>query len=102
MNEELLRAPIFHTPRNPFRETNALEAFPDGGLLIHNGRIAACGDYSAVSKAHPHAPVRDLRGGYLLPGLIDTHVHFPQLRMTICACEDDVRRGQIALTDLDA
>ena len=25
--------------------------------------------------------VRDLRGGYLIPGLIDTHIHFPQLRV---------------------
>lgn len=81
MTTELLRAPIFHTPRNPFREANALEAFPDGGLLIHNGRIAACGEYGVVCKGHPDAPVRDLRGGYLLPGLIDTHVHFPQLRI---------------------
>jgi guanine deaminase len=78
---ELLRAGVFHTPRNPFREEGALESFADGGLLIRDGRIAACGDYTELHAKNPGVAVRDLRGGYLLPGLIDTHVHFPQLRV---------------------
>jgi guanine deaminase len=78
---ELLRAPLFHTPRNPFREAGALEGFPDGGLLIREGRVAACGDYSSIRGTHPEVPTTDLRGGFLLPGFIDTHTHFPQLRV---------------------
>jgi guanine deaminase len=78
---ELLRAPLFHTPRNAFRDHHALESHADGGLLIRGGRIAACGDFAAVRVAHPHAPVTDLRGGFLLPGLVDAHTHFPQLRI---------------------
>ena len=79
--DELLRAGVFHTPRNPFREEHALVTFPDGGLLVSSGRILACGDYAEIHAAHPQATVRDLRGGYLIPGLVDTHVHFPQLRV---------------------
>jgi len=78
---ELLRAPLFHTPRNPFVEQRALECHWDGGLLIREGRVAECGDYQKVAAAHPEAATTDLRGGFLLPGLIDTHVHFPQLRV---------------------
>lgn len=78
---ELLRAPIFHTPRNPFTDDRALEYHADGGLWIRRGRIAACGDYAAVRAAAGDTPTIDLRGGYLLPGLVDTHVHFPQLRV---------------------
>jgi guanine deaminase len=78
---EILRAAIFHTPGNPFIETNALAAFDDGALAIAEGRIVACGDYHEVATAHPDAAVRDLRGGYIIPGLIDTHVHFPQVRV---------------------
>ncbi len=78
---ELLRAPVFHTPVNPFLESRALECHWDGGLLIRDGRVAACGDYSALRGAHPDAPSSDLRGGFLLPGLIDTHIHFPQLQV---------------------
>lgn len=78
---ELLRAPIFHTPRNPFLHEHALECHWDGGLLIRDGRVAGCGGYQALRTAHPDAVSIDLRGGFLLPGLIDTHIHFPQLRV---------------------
>jgi guanine deaminase len=77
----ILRATVFHTPRNAFHFANALAAYPDGGLAIENGKVADCGDYSTVREAHPDAAVRDLRGGYILPGFIDTHVHFPQVRI---------------------
>jgi len=78
---ELLRAPLFHTPRNPFRQSNALENYPDGGLLIREGRVAGCGDFGGLRDAHPGVATVDLRGGFLLPGFIDTHIHFPQLHV---------------------
>src|SRR5579872_7422504 len=78
---DLLRAPLFHTPRNPFTDWRALEHYADGGLLIRAGRIAACGDYEALREAHRDASTTDLRGGFLLPGLVDTHVHFPQVHV---------------------
>ena len=77
--DQLLRAAICHTPRNPFEHDAALDYFADGGLLIRDGRVADCGDYADVRGRHPRAVVRDLRGGFLLPGFIDTHVHFPQI-----------------------
>ncbi|MBY0508001.1 MAG: guanine deaminase [Bryobacteraceae bacterium] len=70
MKDELLRGCIL-SPLVPF--------YPDGGLLIREGRIAACGDFHAIHE--PGVPVNDLRGSYLLPGFIDTHLHFPQLRV---------------------
>jgi guanine deaminase len=78
---ELLRAPLFHTPRNPFQDSTGLECFPDGGLLIRDGRVAACGHYSDIRNASPEISIVDMRGGFLLPGFIDTHIHFPQLRV---------------------
>jgi guanine deaminase len=78
---ELLRAPLFHTPRNPFLQDRALECHADGGLLIRDGRVAACGDFETIRAANPEAITTDRRGGFLLPGLIDTHIHFPQLRV---------------------
>lgn len=77
----ILRATIFHTPRNPFRAANALVSYADGALAIRDGKVVECGDYSAVARVFPDAAVRDLRGGYILPGFIDTHVHFPQVRI---------------------
>jgi guanine deaminase len=78
---EILRASIFHTPKNPFTEAQALAVFEDGGLAVENGRILSCADYSEVSAAYPDFPVRDLCRQFILPGFVDTHVHFPQVRI---------------------
>ncbi len=78
---QLVRSTILHTPRNPFTSPHALEHFPDGALLLSAGLIQATGDYATLRAAHPDAEVHDLRGGVLLPGFIDTHVHFPQGRI---------------------
>jgi guanine deaminase len=76
---QLFRATLFHTPANPFRETGALRSYGDGGLLIREGRIVASGNFDDVRRADPDAAVVDWRGGVLLPGLVDAHVHYPQL-----------------------
>ena len=78
---ELLRAPLFHTPANPFRDDRALVSHEDGGLLIRDGRIVASGDYETVRREAGDAVTVDWRGGFVLPGLVDTHVHYPQLRI---------------------
>jgi len=46
----------------------------DGDVSIRDGRIAAIGD----SLPGAHDRVIDARGGYVLPGLIQTHVHLCQ------------------------
>ncbi len=76
----ILRAAIFHTPRDPFRYGDTLEAFPDGALIVEDGRVVACGDFVPLRAQYPDAPLRDLRGGVLLPGLVDAHIHYPQVR----------------------
>lgn len=78
---ELLRATVLHTPRNPFQTADALDAYTDGAVVIADGRIAAVGDHATLAAAHPEALVRDWRGSAILPGFIDTHVHFPQTRI---------------------
>jgi guanine deaminase len=77
---ELIRATIFHTTGDPFRDAQAFVAIEDGGLLVRDGRVAACGEFAAIRATHADVPVTDWRGGYVLPGLVDAHVHFPQLR----------------------
>jgi guanine deaminase len=78
---EILRALLFHTPRSPFVEETALEAYTDGGLAIADGRILDVGPYAEIRAAQPDAAVRDWRGSIVVPGLVDTHVHFPQTRI---------------------
>ena len=38
---KILRAAIFHTPRNPFIDPNALVAYADGALAIDDGKVVA-------------------------------------------------------------
>jgi guanine deaminase len=76
----VVRAPIAHTPRDPFTDNDALETFDDGALAFApDGRILAVGDYARVTAEHPDADTIDARDAILLPGLVDTHVHFPQI-----------------------
>ena len=44
-----------------------------------DGVIVARGDLQ-TARDHPTHPVVDLRDGVLLPGFVDTHVHYPQVR----------------------
>jgi 5-methylthioadenosine/S-adenosylhomocysteine deaminase len=46
----------------------------DGDVSIRDGRIAAL----ARTIAEPHDRVVEARGGYVLPGLIQTHIHLCQ------------------------
>src|SRR4051812_31727739 len=75
----IIRARIAHTPRDPFAGKDALETFDDGALAFADGTILACGAWNDVRRAHPDADVLDRRDCVLLPGLVDTHVHYPQI-----------------------
>jgi guanine deaminase len=77
----IVRAQIAHTPRNPFAEEAALQAFSDGAIAFSDGRVVACGSWSDIRSGHPEAEVLDARDAFLLPGFVDCHVHFPQIRV---------------------
>lgn len=84
----LVRASILHFLDDPGEEGNstAWEHFSDGALFIQGGRIQKCGDWNEVLAALPSltrdsARYFDYRGKLLMPGFIDTHVHYPQLRV---------------------
>ena len=77
----LFRGTFLDTPDDPFRG-GVLRAEDDGGLLVgDDGTIAARGSFATLASAHSDADVVDVRGGLVLPGFVDTHVHYPQLRV---------------------
>jgi guanine deaminase len=77
----LLRAQLFHTPKNPFVEAGALEAFSSGALVIEGERIVAVGDETVLRRRYPDATLAGDPGSYVLPGFVDAHVHYPQVRV---------------------
>lgn len=76
----LFRARVLDTPDDPFTG-GVLRSANDAGLLVVDGVIVARGDFASVRADHPDVEAVDLREGVLLPGLVDTHVHFPQVRV---------------------
>ncbi|RDH76808.1 guanine deaminase [Mycolicibacterium moriokaense] len=62
---------------------------PDGVLVVdESGRIAYSGDYARMSGLE--AEILDCRPGFLVPGFVDTHIHFPQTY-----CVDSYGGGQL-------
>ena len=72
---------IFHLAGSPkvTESAAALVSISDGALVVgDDGKIAYCGEKSELPAEYASATVHDHRGGFLLPGFVDTHVHFPQ------------------------
>ena len=97
---------MFDTPDDPFTG-GSLRSADDAGLLVDDGVITARGDFAAVRADHPDVEVVDLRAGVLLPGLVDAHVHYPQVRamgtlgmpllewLERCALPEELRLGSV-------
>ena len=75
----LFRGTFIDTPQSPFKGHH-LRAEQDAALLVTDGVIAARGPADRLLREHPDDDVVDLREGLVLPGFVDTHVHFPQIR----------------------
>ncbi|OGQ47957.1 MAG: guanine deaminase [Deltaproteobacteria bacterium RIFCSPLOWO2_02_FULL_47_10] len=71
---------------------NKIEEFKDGALVLDShGRILACDEYGKIARGQiPPVPpflkgggggikIVDRRGSVIIPGLIDCHLHLPQL-----------------------
>ena len=79
----LLRGRIldFHACPQDEADTNAYTYIEDGAILIENGKITATGPFAQISALAPLASITDHRPNLLMPGFIDTHVHFPQVQV---------------------
>lgn len=75
----IYRATVLDTP-GELGDTDGLRAEEDCALVVHDGVIVARTDPARARAAWPDDDVVDLRDGLLLPGFVDTHVHFPQVR----------------------
>ncbi|MBX2878976.1 MAG: guanine deaminase [Granulosicoccus sp.] len=73
-----IHARLLHCLDTPdFEGSDNIEYIEDGCLLIENGRIIDCGTTSSV-KVPDAAEHIDLSDKLVVPGFIDTHIHFPQ------------------------
>lgn len=57
----------------------SLVSIPDGALVVDDsGTIAWVGPYRELPRNYASWPVTGDASAFLLPGFVDTHVHFPQ------------------------
>ncbi|WP_299471084.1 guanine deaminase [uncultured Roseibium sp.] len=72
----------FHGAPSGPDDGDAYSYIEDGALLLQNGLIAARGEFSEVEAQAPtETVVTDHRPHLILPGFIDTHIHFPQAQV---------------------
>ena len=77
-----LRGSILHFLADPGEAADAgtWQYWDDGALKIADGKVAAIGPAEEILAARaPVDEVVDHRGKLILPGFIDTHVHFAQV-----------------------
>jgi len=73
------RASILHFLNDPAFDEHATQWHSDGLLIVADGKVVAAGDYSKLAATLPaDCRPHDLRGKIIMPGFIDTHVHYPQ------------------------
>ncbi len=73
------RASLLYFSDDPAFSEQACHWHEDGLLVVADGHIVAAGDYASVAPTLPAGtPVTDYRGKLIMPGFIDTHIHYPQ------------------------
>lgn len=74
--------PLAHARAHLVSEIDGVLVVDDSGLIVYSG------DYAGMPQTH--AEVVDCRPGFLVPGFVDTHIHFPQTY-----CIDSYGGGQL-------
>ncbi|WP_331371853.1 guanine deaminase [Sinorhizobium chiapasense] len=84
MTTTLIRGRLLSFNRAPqaIDDSAAYSYESDGALLIGDGVIKACGPYGLVKAEAPEGVTEiDHRPHLIMPGFIDTHLHFPQMQV---------------------
>ena len=79
--KQAFRAPIYHCLADPGEagDASATQYFDDGLLVVDDGIIVAIGDAAELLTGHADIPLEAFPDKLIVPGLIDCHVHFPQV-----------------------
>ncbi|WP_029690239.1 amidohydrolase family protein, partial [Brucella abortus] len=84
MTKLLIRGRVltFRDEPQSLDDSHAYRYIEDGAVLVENGRILRLGDYAEVSgEAGADVKLADHRPHLVVPGFIDTHIHYPQTQV---------------------
>ncbi|MDB6179891.1 guanine deaminase [Paracoccus fistulariae] len=77
--QQLIRGRVLDFHADPAETDENHRYLEDGAILIEDGRIRAVGDHADLAR--PDLPEIDHHPNLILPGFIDTHIHFPQVQV---------------------
>ncbi|MCU6499694.1 guanine deaminase [Rugamonas sp. A1-17] len=81
-NLQAYRGSLLHFLADPAFSAQSHAWHEDGLLIVADGKVQAAGDYATLRVTlPPGAELHDYSGKLLMPGFIDTHVHYPQTDM---------------------
>ena len=84
MNNSIIRGRILTFKRMPNSnsDTESYTYVEDGALFITNGTISKLGSFKEIKETAPEKiTIYDHRPLLIVPGFIDTHLHFPQIQI---------------------
>lgn len=81
----IIRGSFFDFVDDPWKhigsEQDAARYIRDGLLVITNGIIQDFGPFEELSAKYEGLPITHIQNRLILPGFIDGHIHFPQVRV---------------------
>ena len=80
---EAIRGSFLDFISDPFYETeeNSIRYVKDGLLVVEDGKIKAFGAYADLESEYGDTPATTYDERLIMPGFIDTHIHYPQTEM---------------------
>ncbi|MCU0525244.1 MAG: guanine deaminase [Elainella sp. Prado103] len=78
-----IRGALLDFVADPFYypELECVRYFPDGLLVVESGLIQAVGDYGSLQAEYSDLPTTHYSNQLIMPGFVDTHIHYPQIEM---------------------
>lgn len=81
----LIRGSFFDLLEDPWKhigkEQESARYIRDGLMVVKDGIIHDFGNFEELSSKYPELPVTHIQNRLILPGFIDGHIHFPQVRV---------------------
>jgi len=79
----VIRGSFLHFIEDPAKVADSADAYQyinDGLMVINDGKVQSLTPFSEANAAL-YNNIEDKRGKLILPGFIDTHIHYPQTEM---------------------
>jgi guanine deaminase len=83
MSVKILRGRVLSflaEPKGP-DDTESYRYIEDGAVIVAEGKVVMVGEFDAAKANRPGHEIIDHRPNLIVPGFIDTHIHYPQMQV---------------------